>query len=291
MFLKSTASAGTNNMILKGCRFSAFLFMILVISVRTYGQGNLLITPRRIVFEGNKRSVDINLANIGQDTAVYAISFVNIRMKDDGSFETITTPDPGQKFADQNLRFFPRQVTLAPNEAQVVKLQLLRGTQLVSGEYRSHLYFRSVPRKVARGSEEAKKDSTAISVQITPIFGITIPAIIRVGQSDTRISISNMALTKASDGTPYLEIKFNRSGNFSAFGDLAVDHVSQTGTITRVGIANGVAIYTPNTVRSFKFNLNTPSGVDFKSGKLKVVFSAPSDVKPQKYAEAELLLK
>ena len=100
-------------------------------------QGNLLVTPRRVVFEGTKRSVDLNLANIGQDTATYAISLIQIRMKEDGSFETISTPDPGQNFADQNLRFFPRSVTLPPNEAQVVKVQLLRTNQLTPGEYRS----------------------------------------------------------------------------------------------------------------------------------------------------------
>jgi hypothetical protein len=31
-------------------------------------------------------------------------------------------------------------------------------------------------------------------------------------------------------------------------------------------------------------------GVDFKSGRLKVVFSTPIDTKPQKLAEAEILL-
>jgi P pilus assembly chaperone PapD len=70
-----------------------------------FAQGDLLITPRRVVFEGSKRSMDLNLANTGQDTAVYAISLIQIRMKEDGGFETITEPDPGQRFADRYLRF------------------------------------------------------------------------------------------------------------------------------------------------------------------------------------------
>ena len=157
-------------------------------------QGNLLITPRRIVFEGNKRTIDLNLANIGQDTATYAISMVQIRMKEDGSFETITSPDPGQKFADQNLRFFPRSVTLPPNEAQVVKVQLIRANQLSPGEYRSHFYFRSVPVVKPLGEEETIKDTTGITVSLKAIFGITIPAIIRVGESTTKVTLSNLAL-------------------------------------------------------------------------------------------------
>ena len=79
-----------------------------------WAQGNLLITPKRVVFEGNKRSIDISLANIGDDTATYAISLIQIRMTEEGSFESITEPDEGQLFASPYLRFFPRSVTLGP---------------------------------------------------------------------------------------------------------------------------------------------------------------------------------
>jgi hypothetical protein len=57
-----------------------------------------------------------------------------------------------------------------------------------------------------------------------------------------------------------------------------------------VGIANGLAVYTPNSVRKFEFNLQNAPGVDFSTGILRVTFSASSDVKPEKYAEAELNL-
>jgi len=39
-------------------------------------QGNLLVAPIRVVFEGAKQKEDLNLTNIGQDTAVYLISFI-----------------------------------------------------------------------------------------------------------------------------------------------------------------------------------------------------------------------
>jgi len=253
-------------------------------------QGNLLVTPRRIVFEGNRRSLDLNLANIGKDTATYSISMVQIRMDANGSFETITTPDPGQNFADRNLRFFPRSVTLPPNEAQVVKVQLLRTNQLAPGEYRSHFYFRAVPKVKPLGTEETARDTTAISVQITPIFGITIPAIIRIGESTTKVTLSDLDMNIIEDGTPVLSLQFNRTGNFSVYGDLTVDHVSPQGTVTSVGNANGIAIYTPNTTRRFQFRLNKTPGINFNSGKLMIRYSSPSDVKPARYAEAELPL-
>ena len=253
-------------------------------------QGDLLITPRRVVFEGSKRSLDLNLANTGKDTATYAISIIQIRMKDDGGFETITEPDPDQLFADKYIRFFPRSVTLGPNEAQVVKIQLARSTGLAAGEYRSHFYFRSVPKIRPLGEKEAAIDTTSITVRLTPIFGITIPVIIRVGESTAKVTLSDLALDMVSDTIPSFKLVFNRTGNMSVYGDLAVDHISPQGKVTRVGIANGVAVYTPNKMRRFRFNLNKVAGVDFKTGVLRVTFSASSDVKPARYAEAELTL-
>src|SRR5437868_5880944 len=133
-----------------------FLPVLILLSFLTASklsaQGNLLITPKRVVFEGNKRSEELNLANIGKDTATYIISFIQYRMEEDGKFVKITQPDPGQNFADKNLRFFPRTVTLGPNEAQTVKVQLTKANDLAPGEYRSHLYFRASPPEIGRAS-------------------------------------------------------------------------------------------------------------------------------------------
>lgn len=266
------------------------LFFFLTSSSAVFSQGDLLITPRRVVFEGQKRSMDLNLANTGKDSATYAISLVQIRMKEDGSFENITEPDPGQLFADQYVRFFPRSVTLGPNEAQTVKIQLVRTNQLAPGEYRSHFYFRAVPKPKALGTQEAPKDSNTISVVLTPVFGITIPVIIRVGESDTKLTISDLVVKPATDNEFNASMVFNRTGNFSIYGDLAVYHISPAGKETKVGIANGIAIYTPNLKRKFQFNLDMNKGVDYHSGKIRAIFSAPSDVKPERYAEAEVSL-
>jgi len=279
------------------CRFKSFVvflagFLGLLIGspISLNAQGDLMITPRRVVFEGGKKSIDLNLANIGEDTATYAISLVQIRMKEDGGFETITEPDPDQRFADRFIRFFPRSVSLGPNEAQAVKIQLIRSNELEPGEYRSHFYFRSIPKTTPLGEGEEPRDTTTISVTLKPIFGITIPAIIRVGESTAKVTISDLGFELVNDTVPRISFVFNRSGNMSVFGDLSVDHISTQGKITRVGVANGVAVYTPNTKRRFQFSLNNVAGVNFKAGTLRVIYSAPSDVKPLRFTEAELPL-
>lgn len=267
------------------------MVLILFFPAYCFAQGDLLITPRRIVFEGSKRSMDLNLANTGKDTAVYTISIIQIRMKDDGGFETITEPDPGQRFADRYLRFFPRTVRLGPNEAQTVKIQLTRTGELTDGEYRSHFYFRSVPGMKPLGEEEKPEDTTTISVKLIPVFGITIPAIIRVGASNVKVTLSDLSFRTERDTIPMLDMALNRTGNMSVYGDITVDHISPQGKTTRVGAANGVAVYTPNTTRKLRLNLINVPGVEYNAGQLKVTYSASSDVKPAVLAQGELILK
>jgi P pilus assembly chaperone PapD len=270
---------------------STFLFVILFSCFTgIYGQGDLLVTPRRVIFEGNKRSVDLNLANTGNDTATYSISLVQIRMTENGGFETITEPDSGQLFADRNIRYFPRMVTLGPNEAQLVKVQLVRSEALSPGEYRSHFYFRAVPKPKPLGEKEKVKDTTSISVVLTPVFGITIPVIIKVGESTATVKLSDLAFSFVNDTIPYFSMIFNRQGNMSVYGDIAIYYISDKGKETKVGMANGLAIYTPNKIRKFRLELSNDPGINYHSGTLKVVFSASTDVKPVRYAEAEVQL-
>lgn len=273
-----------------------FVFLLALVAFsgvmlpRAQAQGNLLVTPRRVVFDGSSRVMELNLANTGRDTARYNISFIQYRMTEEGAFEEITEPDPGQFFADKHLRFFPRSVTLAPNEAQTVRMQVVGRERLDPGEYRSHVYFRAVPNQVALGEEDPNRDTTSVSVRLIPIFGITIPVIIRVGEPTTEVYISDLVLDKPEEGSPQLQMTFNRSGNMSVYGDLTVTHVSAEGTETIVGVVNGIAVYTPNALRRFRLELNPPEGVRLDSGKLLITYNAQSDVKPETYASAQLEL-
>lgn len=251
-------------------------------------QGDLLVTPKRVVFEGAAKSMDLNLANIGKDTATFLISFIQIRMNPDGGFEKITEPDSGQYFADKNIRFFPRSVTLAPNEAQTVKVQVIKSNLLTQGEYRSHLYFRAAPRELPLGENLPKKDS-GISVHLVPVFGISLPVIIRGGEPTTTVSISDVFLEMGNDLSPIIKMNINRTGNMSSYGDLSVDHISNEGKVTHVGVVNGLAVYTPNTIRHFKLLLDKTAGVNYNSGKLHLVYSDQS-VKSVKLAEEEISL-
>ncbi|MBS4043493.1 MAG: fimbria/pilus periplasmic chaperone [Chitinophagaceae bacterium] len=258
-----------------------FLQKILLIAFITFAffleqvsaQGNLLVTPKRVVFEGNKRSEELNLANTGTDTASYVISFIQIRMKEDGTFEQVSQPDSTLQTASNYLRFFPRSVTLAPNEAQSVKVQLIKTNEMQDGEYRSHMYFRGIPNNNRALGEEAQQKEDGISVKITPIFGLTLPVIIRRGIPDLKINISDLSFAFNEEQEPILRLRLNRKGNISSYGDININYKSNSGAITRVGLLKGLAVYTPNSARNLILKLDNNKTLDWKSGSLEITYT------------------
>lgn len=265
------------------------LIFTILCNVDLIAQGNLQITPHRAIFDGGKKSIDINLVNTGQDSANYNISFLQYRLTDDMEVQEITTPDPGQNFADKNIRFFPRSVILGPNESQIVKLLLVKSEQLAPGEYRSHLYFRAVPIQKALG-EEAKRDtSKAISISIVPIFGVSIPVIIRVGEPLITLKITDLSIEKTVDGSSKLNLSVRRSGNMSVIGNISLTHIAPDGKETKIGFETGVVVYTPNALRRLKVDIENNKTVDLKKGKIRVAFLSQED-KPVALANAELVL-
>lgn len=251
-------------------------------------QGNLIISPNRVVFDGRKQKEELNLINAGDETASYSVSFVQRRMKEDGSFEIIEVPDEGQYFADSYLRIYPRQITLGPGEAQVVVVQCLRKPDMKDGEYRSHLYFR-LEKDSAPRDDESRGNNNALSVQITPIFGMSIPIIIRSGKVNAITTLTDLKLEN-KEGS-YLTLALNRTGNISVYGDLHVDFIPKQGKPIEIGVMKGVAVYTNITRRNVSIALTTPTGLMLHNGKLKVRYTSRDDARKQEvFAEAEFQL-
>ena len=263
-----------------------------ICATKAMAQGDLLISPLRLIFEGNKKTQEINLANTGSDTASYTITMINLKMNEDGSFVQVDSPEAGQNFAEKYVRFFPHHVTLAPSEAQVVKVQLVKTNELAAGEYRSHLYFRSVPDEHPQGEAPVKKDTTAISIKLTPIYGITIPVIVRTGETNSDVTLSDLSLiTDTATNVPTLNLTFNRIGNISIYGDLTVDYISPKGKTTQAKLVKGLGVYTPRAARHAKFDMDMDKGIDYHSGTLHVTYTLQMSDKSVKKAEADLQLK
>lgn len=254
----------------------------------TLAQGDLLIFPKRVVFDGKQKMEKIILSNIGKDSAVYNISFIQRKMTEFGRLEAISEPDSGQHFATPYLRVYPRQVILAPKETQIVKVQLKRTNNIEDGEYRSHLYFRSDKKNKPLGQENKAVDTSMVSMKLEAIYGISIPTIIRKGISNTFTSISELNYTNENSSGYFLTFNINRSGNMSTYGDITIYYVSNDSKMYKVGKASGVAVYTPGSIRKVKMLLQKPEGIDFTNGKFEVVYTENKEKKIIAEAKIEL---
>src|SRR5690606_35969004 len=97
------------------------LFATCFYCINSNGQGNLLIFPKRIVFEGTRDRVKtLTLHNSGRDTVNYRIAYQEMQMNPSGDLIRLTDTTPSYSAA-RYLRIYPRRVTLAPGESQVVK--------------------------------------------------------------------------------------------------------------------------------------------------------------------------
>jgi hypothetical protein len=266
-----------------------FLLLILMMYLvfQSKAQGDLLITPKRVVFEGNKQKEELSLANMGKDTTTYSITFVQKKMQENGSFINIEKPDSGQMFADPFLRIFPRQVTLAPGEAQVIMLQCRRKPDMAAGEYRSHLFFRSEKDYKPLLMKSSSNDTGLLSVQLIPIYGMSIPIIIRSGEISINTTLSGLNLEYQKDTIARLNLTINRTGNISAYGDINVEFIPSQGKPCKIGIVTGVGVYTTISKRNISINLKIPHGMSLHHGMLKVRYTSPDEEKYIVYAEAE----
>ena len=268
------------------------LAALLVLLAQHPAWADLMIAPTRIVFDKNQRAAQLDLINSGSETSTYRISIVNRRMGEAGEFSAIDSPAPGEQFAGDLLRYSPRQVVLAPGVGQVVRLSLRKPADLPAGEYRSHLIFEKVAAAKGATSLEAQGAPPGeVSVQLTMLVGISIPVIVRHGETAASVTLAGLELQKPVAGQPAtLALVLQRSGNRSVYGDLGATFTPQGGAEQEVGKAGGVAVYTPNPLRRVKLALQPPAGLALARGTLRVTFRERPDAGGKLLAEAAIEL-
>jgi hypothetical protein len=270
----------------------ALLLLLETTSVFAQG-GALMVNPKRIIFDGTKRNDVITLYNDGSDTTSYAITFKHYEMQQDGSFKDIDTIKTDELFCDDMVKYFPREVTLAPHSAQTVRLQLLKPQNLAPGEYRSHLYFRGIER--AQALETPKTDtSKTITLNLKAVFGLAVPIIVRTGTTPSQVTLTNLTLSPA-DTARFATLTFdiNRTGNESAYGEFKVSYFdAKFDKGVQAGEVKGVGVYVPLAMRRFDVRVKLPPVTSSSTGKLHVEYrTMTGEAKESVIATADLPMK
>jgi P pilus assembly chaperone PapD len=271
-------------------KYCGLLLGLLTLLPQHHALADLMLYPTRVVFEKNQRAAQLELINNGTEAATFRISLVNRRMSDAGDFSVIDTPLPGEQFADELLRYSPRQVTLVPGVGQVVRIMLRKPANLAPGEYRSHLQFDKLPEaKGASSIETSGADDKDIKIVLTALVGASIPVIVRHGETDANVRLSHLELQKpAENQAPVLSLQIDRTGNRSVYGDLTVSFMPQGGAEQTIAKVGGIAVYTPNALRRAKLAL--PSGLTLAHGALRVTYRERPEAGGKLLAEATIVL-
>ncbi|WP_324806048.1 molecular chaperone [Sphingomonas sp. LY29] len=257
--------------------------LLLAAPAANAGVGDLLVAPTRIVLDG-RRGTEVILNNIGDEVATYRISVELRRMTPDGRLTDVTAPSDGEKAAQEMILFAPRRVTLPPNQPQAIRLSARAPQGLADGEYRAHLLFRAVPPPRAAAAPGAKVEGVAF--QLTPIYGVTIPVIVRLGNLEAKAGIANVRKV-VEDGQPAVAVDLSRSGKRSTFGEV---RVLKAGVSDPIAVVRGVAVYTELDSRSVSVPID-PKYAAQANGAVTVQYIEPTDTGPVTIAETSAVLR
>ncbi len=195
----------------------------------------LFISPLRVVFADRDRSANVTLMNTADSDRSYRISWKLLRMKEDGQYEPV--PEGTEQILDfeKAVRFSPRQITVASQAKQKIRLSLRRPAELPEGEYRAHLNFTRLAKTTPPSAEGIRGAQLQLDVNVE----FSIPIIIRQGTASSDISISNAEYVPATPGnTAAIRTALTHESLFSSYGRIRIMRGNED-----VGLLNNIALY------------------------------------------------
>jgi hypothetical protein len=248
----------------------------------------LLIAPTRLVLDG-RRGGEVILSNIGSEEATYRVTLELRRMTAEGQLEPVDEAQANseEKAALEMVRYAPRRVTLPPNEPQAIRISARPDAALPDGEYRVHMTFSAVPRAtpVAPPAAEGAAKTDGFAIDLRPIYGITMPIIIRKGALQVTTALANPHLETKGGASDFV-IDIARTGTASTYGDLIV---FKRGGKDPVFLARGVGVYPEIAARHLALTVS-PQQASAMKGPVHVEFREPVETGGAVIASADAVL-
>jgi P pilus assembly chaperone PapD len=247
--------------------------------------GDLLVAPTRVVLDG-ARGTEVILNNIGSETATYRVSLELRRMLPDGSLEEVSTDSPNAHDAATlgMISYAPRRVVLPPNQPQAIRIGIRAPQGLADGEYRAHMLFRAIPDAKPAVPQDGPKEG--VSISLTPIYGVTIPVIVRQGNLTATAAIADPKVI-ASDHGPMIAFKLTRQGNRSTYGRI---RVTKPGVEKPLVEARGIAVYAELGERMVMLPVSTEVAAQLR-GPAKIEYLEDNDAGGGTIAELQAVIR
>jgi hypothetical protein len=234
-------------------------------------QGDLLIAPTRLILDG-RRGGEVILSNIGSEEATYRVTLELRRMTPDGLLEPVQEAEASvtEQAALEMVRYAPRRVILPPGEPQAIRISARPGAELPDGEYRVHMSFAAIPKVAPIAPTDQEAPATGLSIKIVPIYGITMPIIIRKGDLQVTAALANPKLEQTAEGLAFT-VDISRQGGASLYGDILV---YPQGSDEPAFVARGLGVYPEIQSRHSTFEVS-PEQADAMRGPVRVELREP----------------
>lgn len=224
----------------------------------------LNITPKRLTFDRNRRNGTVFLLNQGTGPVTVDIALIDRVMLPDGQIAPVTDAEQrqdvravaaGLKSARELLQVSPRRVTLLPGRPQTVRVRLSTLPDAAAGEHRSHLTITTLPPPdvgVTAESAAAGAGASDLRFQITAVYGLSIPVIVRPADAEVGASLEGAHLeygeTPGDGRAPprrfaVVALDVVRGGSSSVYGNFEVRVAGSAKTAEPLGVARGVGVY------------------------------------------------
>lgn len=259
--------------------------------VSSVSEAVLYIDPTRLVFDGRTRSGTLTFLNQNTETTTYRLFWRDMRQDKEGKFVLMKEGEDVPWSARQILRYSPRQVTLGPQESQIVRFALRKPKGLKEGEYRSHL----VIAEQENASEDDGGDVNApgpLSFQLNVAYSYSIPVVVVHGDLKSKVVFRDLR-TRQVDGEEWeLDAIIGNTGGASPMGIIRLEWEDDDG-VHVVGEGGAHNVYLPQRERPIKVRYKKPE----TPGRLRIAYYDDRHAKrktvelPSKELLAEAYLK
>ena len=101
------------------------------------------------------------------------------------------------------------------------------------------MLFRAIPPARPVGAK-SDQPGEGLRFALIPVYGVTIPVIVRLGNLSATAGIANVA-KRTEGGQPVIGLDLSRMGERSTFGEV---RVMKAGVAEPIALAGGIALYT-----------------------------------------------
>lgn len=231
------------------------IFLLFGLLLPSFAFANISVAPFFLEFytDSNKRTGQVRFTNNSTVEKTYNIKMTNFQQDNNGKYSPADENTENILLAEKYLEWSPHQVTLQPNESQVIRVQRRGMATAPDGEYVSHLLIQEQPSKVDNDYETENDGSLVINLEA--LYEVSIPVMIVNGDVHAEAKIKEAKLDKNS-AAPKLSVVVERDGNRSFYGTLVVQQDEK-----ELGRVNKFRIFTTTETRDIDVPLSeVPSG-------------------------------